>query len=146
MKMTQMVGLVALCVAWAGCGSDAEEVTGTYDGDTNTILMIGNYNGSSLERRTVPIVPQEGEDAIVIVGWNELCRAEAVVEGMDLEVSTSTCTFPFQGGTLRLTYEGEGDVSSSGKLSLDLRGSATYIDANGASAEGTFSFTFTGSR
>jgi hypothetical protein len=142
-----MIGVVcAVAALCGGCVSAAEDVTGTYEGDANFILMLGGGNNSSLYRKTLPVVPKEGEDQIVVIGWDGFCRAEAVVEELELEVSSSTCSFPFQGGTMRLTYDGSGDVSDSGALDLALSGSATYIDANGGTVDGTFSFTFSGKR
>jgi hypothetical protein len=137
--------LLCLLCQVMGCVSGAEEATGVYDGDASFLLTFAEPT-SSLYRLNVPIVPLEGEEQIVIVGWDGYCRAEAVVDGLDLAVSPSVCAFPFQDGVLRLTYEGVGDLSDSGKLDLELSGTATYIPEGGGAAEGTFSFTFSGRR
>lgn len=146
MKTFFMICLLvcSLCQG-AGCVSGAEEATGVYDGDASFLLTFAEPT-SSLYRLKVPIVPQEGEEQIVIVGWDGYCRAEAVVTELDLAVSPSICAFPFQDGVLRLSYEGVGDLSDSGKLDLELSGTATYIPEGGGAAEGTFTFTFSGRR
>jgi hypothetical protein len=138
--------LSVLCVLLSACVSDVENATGIYEGDANVVVTLGGNTNSRIYRAKVAVVPQDGEDTIVVVGWDGLCRAEAVVEGGELEISTSTCSQPSGADTLRFTYSGAGDISDSGQLDLELTGGAAYITEGGDVTEGTFSFTFSGKR
>jgi hypothetical protein len=138
---------VALSLMASACVSDAEGVTGLYDGEANFISVFGSQSNSNIFKEKIALVPLKGEAKVVVFTWFKVCRAEAVVTGIDLEVNQSSCTVDIGGGeTLRFNYRGQGDVSDSGRMKLDLSGSITYIDANASASEGTFTYSFSGRR
>lgn len=144
------MSVLVLCAGFVttGCigGPSAEDFAGTWEGTETTTSSFNGQSETSVTPNTT-ITLSEGSSADVILDMSEenvTCVLRGNFEDDIVVFDSTTCTESQGGGTLVVSFDGEAEVVDD-ELNIELSGTTTF-STGGASASGTYFYTFEGDR
>ena len=125
-KCCRAVMCVMMLGCMTGCGEGYSEVVGTYEGTVELYNAVGFSMVTQVELGVISILPVSQSESEVWVGLSGECVLRGVLQGeRGVTVTKQACQYELQNASDEWFYEGSGEVSEEGVLTLTLSGEFT---------------------